>query len=154
MKPTVKLHDKSGIMTIPTPKSNGKNYKLSLSKIPDTEDCVLHGSSKSNKLVAIGVQTHKIQVGATDEIFEHTRERINAVEKERQKDGTQEITKTLKNNSKGVNRKITDMKSLPRPISPYNRGKKPIPPTNQTNGLLLNKSLKYAFLSTSIAENL
>ncbi|CAD5122542.1 DgyrCDS10957 [Dimorphilus gyrociliatus] len=142
-KPTVKFQEKTGIMTIPVPQQGDKKYQLTLSKILDPEDCVLHGSHKSNKLVAIGVQTHKIQVGATEEIFEHTRERINAVEKERQKDGTQEITKTVKkNSSKGVNRKITDMRTLPRPISPYNRGKKPTPPSSQTNGLLLSKSLK------------
>lgn len=119
-KASIVLNSSKGSLRIPNGKNNEtKDFKLIVSKIPNIEDCVEQQRNSSN-IVALGVQNLKIQVGATEEVYEQTRERMVAAEKERQKEGTQELeTKTkslMTSRNKGVS----------TPTSPFRKRHSPV----------------------------
>ncbi|CAD5123400.1 DgyrCDS11751 [Dimorphilus gyrociliatus] len=137
-KATILLNSSNGSLRIPTGKNNEtKDFKLTVSKIPKEEDCV-EQSRNGSKFVALGVQTCKIQVGATEEVYEQTRERMVAAEKERQKEGTQEIETKVKSLVNGRN------KGVSTPTSPFRKRHSPvtIPKRNDAKNDITSRPLR------------
>jgi len=97
LKPNIKFDGQNGLITIPSKpgsvnKDVGKKYSFTIASLgTNTVDCIKHGDKRSNNLSSFGALDTKINIAATEDVYENTRNRMAQVDQERKDVRTKEI---------------------------------------------------------------